>query len=71
MNQLFIRDSRVITDHISPCCYLDLDDSKQLFFRTTLWLMMLHHHAKFGNKMLCSSEDIIQTNIHRHFEPLL
>ena len=56
---------------MSPCCYLDLDDSKQLFFRMTLWLMMLHHHAKFGNKMLCSSEDIIQTNVHRHFEPLL
>ena len=25
--------------------------------------MMLHHHTKFGNKMFCDSEDIIQTNI--------
>ena len=27
----------------------------------TLWLMMLHHHTKFGNKIFCGSEDIIQT----------
>ena len=30
----------------------------------TLWLMMLHHHTNFGIKLICSSEDIIQTNIH-------
>ena len=30
----------------------------------TLWLMMLHHHTKFGIKMIYGSEDIIQTNIH-------
>ena len=30
--------------------------------------MMLHCHAKFGNKMFCDSENI-QTNIHWHFEP--
>ena len=30
----------------------------------TLWLMVLHHHTKFGNKMLNGSEDIIWTNIH-------
>ena len=41
------------------------------FFCMTLWLMMLHHHTKFGNKMFCSSEDIIWTKIHWHFEPLL
>ena len=29
-----------------------------------LWLMMLHNHTRFGNKMFCGSEDIIQTNIH-------
>ena len=29
-----------------------------------LWLMKLHQHTKFGNKMICSSEDIIWTNIH-------
>ena len=27
----------------------------------TLWLMILHHHTKFGNKMFCDSEDIIWT----------
>ena len=42
-----------------------------IFFQMTLLLMMLHHHTKFGNKMFCSSEDIIRTNIHWHFEPLL
>ena len=36
-----------------------------------LWLMMLHHHTKFGNNMVCDSENITQTNIHWHFEPLL
>ena len=25
--------------------------------------MMLHKHTKFGNKMFCGSEDIVQTNI--------
>ena len=58
-------------DQMSPCSDLDVEDSKQLFFRMILWLMMLHHHTKFGNKMFCCSDDIIQTNIHRHFEPLL
>ena len=29
-----------------------------------LWLMMLQCHTKFGNKMFCDSEDIIQKNIH-------
>ena len=36
-----------------------------------LRLMMLHHHTKFGNKMFCDSENIIQTNIHWHLEPSL
>ena len=30
----------------------------------TLWLMMLAHDTRFGIKMVCGSEDIIQTNIH-------
>ena len=46
---------------MSPCCDLDLEDSKQFSFCMTLWLTMLHHHTKFDNKMFCSSEDIIQT----------
>ena len=37
----------------------------------TLWLIMLHHYTKFGNKKFCDSEDITWTNIHRHSEPLL
>ena len=44
-------------DHMSPSCDLDLEDSKHFFlsFCLTLWLMMLHHHSKFGNKMFCDS----------------
>ena len=33
-------------------------------FNMTLWIMMLNRHNKFGNKMFCDSENIIQTNIH-------
>ena len=40
-----------------------------IFFRMTLWLMILHHYSKFDNKIFCGSEDIIWTNIHWHFEP--
>ena len=29
----------------------------------TLWLMMMHHNAKFGNQMFGGLEDIIWTNI--------
>ena len=28
----------------------------------TLWLMLMHHHTKFGNKMFCSLENTIWTN---------
>ena len=42
---------------------MTLKTAKQ-FFCMTLWLMMLHHHTKFGIKMICGSEDIILTNIH-------
>ena len=31
------------------------------FFCMTLWLIMLHYHTRFGNKMFFGSEDIIQT----------
>ena len=37
----------------------------------TLWLLMLRNHTKFGNKIFHGSEDIIWTNIHQYFEPLL
>ena len=30
-------------------------------FRKTIWLKMMHHHAKFGYKCFNSSEDIAQT----------
>ena len=36
---------------------------KNYFFCMALWLMVLHHHTKFGNKMFCGSEDIIWTKI--------
>ena len=32
------------------------------FFCVTLWLMIMHHNTKFGNKMFLSLEDIILTN---------
>ena len=37
---------------MSPCCDLDLDDSKQFFSHLTLWLIMLHHHTKLGNNVV-------------------
>ena len=50
---------------------LDLENIKQFFSRMTLWLMVLHHNAKFGNKMFFGSEDINRTNFQWHFESLL
>ena len=35
---------------MSPRCDLYLEDSKQFLFRVTLWLILQHHHTKFGNK---------------------
>ena len=59
-------------DHMSPRCDLDLEDSKQFFFFCmTIWLTMLHHHTKFGYKLVCGSEDIIRINIHYHFDSSL
>ena len=43
---------------MSPHCDFKLENSETIFSRMTLWLMMLHHHTKFGNKMLCDSENI-------------
>ena len=49
--------------------YPDLEDSETIFLNDTT----VHddaYHTKFGNKRLSSSEDIVWTNIHWHFEPL-
>ena len=40
-------------------------------FCMTLWLMMMHQYTKSGLKRFTGSDDICQTNIHRHFEPPL
>ena len=32
------------------------------FFNMTLWLMMLHNHTRFGDRMFCSSEDTVRRN---------
>ena len=40
---------------MSPRCDLDLEDCKQFLFRVTLWLILQHHHTKFGDKMFCGS----------------
>ena len=37
---------------------LTLKTANNFFFSLTLWLMMLHHHTKFGYKMFCDSEDL-------------
>ena len=34
------------------------------FFCMTLWLMMLHNHTTFGNKMFSGSENTVRTDIH-------
>ena len=58
-------DQESYFDHMSPRCDIDLENSNSnnINFRMTLWLTMLHHHTKFGNKMACDSENIIRTNI--------
>ena len=39
----------IILDYINPHSDLDTDHSKTIFSKT-LWLMMMHHHTKFGHK---------------------
>ena len=39
----------IIFDYINPHSDLDTDHSKTIFSKT-LWLMMMHHHTKFGHK---------------------
>ena len=41
---------------MSPRSDLDLKGSKQFFFRVTIWLILLHHHTKFGNRMFCGQK---------------
>ena len=57
-DQLFRRYSRnLYFDHMSLCYDLDLENSKPIFLHA-LWLMMIHHNTKFGDKMFGSLEDI-------------
>ena len=46
---------------MSPHCDLDPEHSKTitLYQCVTLWLMMMHHHTKFGYKSLNCSYKII------------
>ena len=46
---------------MSPHCDFDLEDSNNnnKISHMTLWLMF-HHHTKFGNKLFCDLENIIQ-----------
>ena len=37
-------------------------------FSAWYWLIMLHDHTRFGDKMFCGSEDIVWANIHSHFK---
>ena len=46
---------------MTPHCGLDLEGKKTTTKNLGSWLMMLHHHTKFGNKMFCDSENIIRT----------
>ena len=52
------------SDHISPCCDVDFENSK-LIFCMRLWLMMIQLNTKFvfGKKMFSGLEDIIWTNV--------
>ena len=52
-----------INTHYDP----DLEVSIQSFHITS-HLMMMHHHIQFGYKRYCGSGDIIQANIHWHYE---
>ena len=67
MDQQFRRHNKnshiLIKYKLSLTATLTLNTVNQ-FFCMTLWLMMLHNHARFGNKMFCGSEDTTRTNIH-------
>ena len=71
-NQQFNRYNRkVIFWAYRPLLQPWLWKRQTIFFsRMTLWLMMLHHHTKFGNKMFSGSKDI-RTTIHWQFESSL
>ena len=42
---------------------LDLENSKSIFMRMTLRLIMMHHNTKSGNKMFRGLKGIMWTNI--------
>ena len=41
-----------------PCPSRQQQKHTKKLFHVTLWLILQHHHTKFGNKMFCGSEDI-------------
>ena len=47
----------VISDYICLHCDLDLEGSEPSFWKT-IWLMIMHHHTKFGCKRLSDLGDI-------------
>ena len=70
-NQVWLQTDQSSFDYISLHCDLDTEESELIFFCTTLWLMMMHHHTKFGNKMLGILAGINWTNLNWHFETSL
>ena len=69
-----ISSSDIFKSHVlmilSLAVTLTLETANQPFRKTT-WLIMMHHHTKFGSKRFRDSEDTIWTDIHWHFEILL
>ena len=51
---------------LSVTVTLTLKTANQSFWKT-MWLIMIHHHIKFGSKRFSFSEDIIWANIHLTF----
>ena len=47
--------------YISPCCDLDIEQNEPIFLHDTLWLMRLHYHNRFGNKIFCGSDNTVGT----------
>ena len=54
--------SHIVIISALTMCDLTLKTAKQSFC-TTLWLMVMHRHTKFGNKRFCDSEDIICSDL--------
>ena len=61
-NQQFRRYNRKsYFDYISPRCDLDIEHNEPIFLHDTLWLMRLHYHNRFGNKIFCGSDNTVGT----------